>query len=202
MTGEEFLLFYGRLAGIKKSSSDLRSRVNLLLKKMDLQKDKHKKLREYSKGMLQKIGLLQAVIHEPRLLILDEPMSGLDFNGRSYVMEIIDHVSSQGTSVFLSSHLLYDVERLCENLVILREGEVIFQGAMSEFIGSSDENIEIAYLDPNEGAKNQMAKNKDHCQKIIDELRLNKKEIVSVQKLSSNLEETFKKMALKKRPKY
>ena len=147
LTGEEFLLFYGRLSSHKKTKADIRSQINLLLKKVDLEKDRDKKLREYSKGMLQKIGLLQACIHEPDLLILDEPMSGLDFNGRFYVMEIIKQLASQGTSVFFSSHLLFDVERLCENLVILKEGEVIFDGSMKEFLSSRGKGIETKNLE-------------------------------------------------------
>lgn len=201
LTGEEFLLFYGQLSGSKQSLSDLRSKINLLLKKMDLSRDRNKKLRDYSKGMLTKIGLLQSVIHEPELLILDEPMSGLDFNGRSYVMEIINQVADKGASVFLSSHLLHDVEKLCEDLVILREGEVIFEGAMSDFVGSSSDRIEIVYMDVNKDSKNQIASNIEECQKIIDRLRLEKKDIISIQKLSGNLEEIFTEMALKNKPK-
>ena len=198
LTGEEFLFFYAKLSNTQKTNSDLRSRINVLLKKMDLDKDKNKKLRQYSKGMLQKIGLLQAVIHEPDLLILDEPMSGLDFNGRSYVMEIIDQVSLQGTSVFLSSHLLYDVERLCENLVVLKEGEVLFEGKMDEFISSETENMSVIYLDEKRENQEQIVMNLEECQKFIDKLRAKNLDIVSVEKLSKNLEQTFKELALKK----
>ena len=200
LTGEEFLIFYGKMSGIKMSASDLRSRVHLLLKKMDLSPDKNKKLRDYSKGMLQKIGLLQAVLHEPELLILDEPMSGLDFNGRSYVMEMIETAARRGASVFLSSHLLHDVERLCENLVVLREGEVIFEGGVSAFIGSSAEGFEVSYLDENKKSQIKTAETLMECQRLIEDLRSKKKNIISVHQSSRNLEETFKEMALKKRP--
>ncbi len=200
LTGEEFLLFYGRLSCLNKTNADIRSRINLLLKKMDLEKDRDKKLRDYSKGMLQKIGLLQACIHEPDLLILDEPMSGLDFNGRTYVMEIIQQLASQGTSVFFSSHLLYDVERLCENLVILKEGEVIFEGAMNEFVDSSEESIEIVYLDEKKESQSRIVSDTQECQKVLDQLRAQKIDITSIQRRSmKNLEETFKELALKKR---
>ena len=199
LTGDEFLFFYGQLSNKHKTVSDLKSRINVLLRKMDLDKDRDKKLRQYSKGMLQKIGLLQAVIHEPDLLILDEPMSGLDFNGRSYVMEIIDQVSRQGTSVFLSSHLLFDVERLCENLVVLKEGQVLFEGEMDEFIASEKESMSVIYLDEKRENQEQIVKNLEECQKFIDQLRAKKLEIISVEKISKNLEQTFKELALKKR---
>ena len=200
LTGEEFLLFYGKLSCTSKTNADLRSRINLLLKKMDLEKDRNKKLREYSKGMLQKIGLLQACIHEPDLLILDEPMSGLDFNGRAYVMEIIHQLASMGTSVFLSSHLLHDVEKLCKDLVVLKEGEVIFEGAMNEFIDSSEESVEIHYLDGNKENQSKVVSNIQECQKVLDQLRSQKMDIISVSRRSvKNLEETFKELALKKR---
>ncbi len=199
LTGEEFLLFYGRLSNTQQTRADLRSRINVLLKKMDLSKDRDKKLRQYSKGMLQKIGLLQAVIHEPDLLILDEPMSGLDFNGRSYVMEIIDQVAKQGASVFLSSHLLYDVEKLCENLVVLKEGKVLFEGEMDEFIESETETMSVIYLDEKRENQEKVVSNLEECQEFIDQLRTKKLDIVSVQKISKNLEETFRELALKKR---
>ena len=199
LTGEEFLFFYGRLSRSKYSKADLKSRINMLLKKMDLSKDRDKKLRQYSKGMLQKIGLLQAVIHEPDLLILDEPMSGLDFNGRSYVMEIIHQVAEHGTSVFLSSHLLHDVERLCSDLVVLKEGEVIFEGDMGEFMGAESEKMEIIYIDQNKEDQTRVASNLEECQKILDELRQQKLDVVSVERVSTNLEETFRKLALKQR---
>ena len=200
LTGEEFLLFYGRLSSPKKTKADIRSQINYLLKKVDLEKDRDKKLREYSKGMLQKIGLLQACIHEPDLLILDEPMSGLDFNGRFYVMEIIKQLASQGTSVFFSSHLLFDVERLCENLVILKEGEVIFEGAMKEFLSSSEEGIDIQYLDEKNEMQKRAVSDNDQVQQTIDQLRSQKLKIISLQRRESkNLEETFAELALKKR---
>ena len=199
LTGEEFLFFYGRLSHSKFSTADLKSRINSLLKKMDLSRDRDKKLRQYSKGMLQKIGLLQAVIHEPDLLILDEPMSGLDFNGRSYVMEIIHQTAESGTSVFLSSHLLHDVERLCSDLVVLKEGEVIFEGDMGEFMGAESDQMEIIYIDKNKENQIQTASNLEECQKVLDELRQKKCDIVSVERISTNLEETFRKLALKQR---
>ena len=199
LTGEEFLFFYGRLSHSKYSTADLKSRINMLLKKMDLSRDRDKKLRQYSKGMLQKIGLLQAVIHEPDLLILDEPMSGLDFNGRSYVMEIIHQTANQGASVFLSSHLLHDVEKLCSDLVVLKEGEVIFEGDMGEFMGAESDQMEIVYMDKNKEDKIRTASNLEECQKILDELRNQKLDIVSVERVSVNLEETFRKLALKQR---
>ena len=199
LTGEEFLFFYGRLSHAQYSQADLKSRINMLLKKMDLSKDRDKKLRQYSKGMLQKIGLLQAVIHEPDLLILDEPMSGLDFNGRSYVMEIIHQVAERGTSVFLSSHLLHDVERLCSDLVVLKEGEVLFEGDMGEFMGAESDKMEIMYIDENKVNQTRLAGNLEECQKVLDELRQKKVDVVSVEKVSTNLEETFRKLALKQR---
>lgn len=198
LTGEEFLFFYSQLSRAKKTKADVRSRINLLLKRMDLTRDKDKKLRDYSKGMLQKIGLLQSIVHEPELLILDEPMSGLDFNGRSYVMEIIKQVVNEGTSVFLSSHLLYDVERLCKNLVILRDGEVIFDGVMDEFIGSNAKKIEIVYLDQEKASQVQLVADEMECQNAIDQLRSQKLQIISIRTSGENLEETFRDLALKK----
>ena len=114
-------------------------------------------------------------------------------------MDIIQQVAKQGTSVFLSSHLLHDVEKLCDHLVVLKEGAVIFEGAMSEFVQSSDENMEIIYLDETKEHKKQVVTNVHTCQETLDQLRAKKMQIISVQqKTSKNLEETFKELALKR----
>lgn len=147
LTGEEFLKFYGQLSGTMTSAS-IRQRVDELLAKVDLTAARSKRLRNYSKGMLQKIGMAQAIFHRPSLVILDEPMSGLDPDGRYYVSQLIKETADDGTGVFFSSHLLPDVEKICQDLVILKEGEVLFSGELKQFLASVDQSLSIKFIGP------------------------------------------------------
>lgn len=147
LTGSEFLVFYGQLS-LKLSKKDIRLRASRQLDKVGLGHAKDKLLRNYSKGMLQRVGLAQAIIHEPKFLILDEPVSGLDPDGRSQVSEIIKELGEGGTTIFFSSHLLDDVERLCDRLVIIDHGRVYFNGKKDDFIKSQDSGYEIQYREP------------------------------------------------------
>lgn len=131
LTGSEFLSFYGELSGL--SRKDIKIRARQLLEQLGLFFAKDRKLRFYSKGMLQKIGLAQALIHRPRLVILDEPMSGLDPDARHTVSEILRMTAKDGASIFFSSHLLFDAERLCDRLVVLKDGKTYFEGTLDKF---------------------------------------------------------------------
>ena len=194
LTGVEFLLFYGRLSG-DTPKSVLMERIERLLKRVDLWHAKDKKLRGYSKGMLQKIGLAQALIHDPEFVILDEPMSGLDPDGRFYVAEIIKETAKEGKSVFLSSHLLPDVERLCEDLVILRQGVGVFHGTTEDFLKKMGSDTTISYFQS--GHKKQVTVNtEDDLQKEISKLVSDGCTIVDV-KRDTNLEDAFIRVGLR-----
>jgi ABC-2 type transport system ATP-binding protein len=101
---------------------------------VDLFEARNIKLRQYSKGMLQRVGIAQAIINKPDLLILDEPMSGLDPDGRALVKDILRDEAKRGTSLFFSSHLLQDMEELCSHLVVINKGSIIFDGEISPFM--------------------------------------------------------------------
>ena len=146
LTGSEFLRFYGNLSQKFKTRSALDDRIHMLLKKVDLLHAKDKRLKNYSKGMLQKIGVAQALIHEPELVILDEPMSGLDPDGRFYLSEIIRETAKEGRCVFFSSHLLHDAETLCERIVVMTNGIVSYEGGTQEYIGKMGEASIINYI--------------------------------------------------------
>lgn len=133
LTADEFLTFYGRLA--KLSSSTICSRVPELLKRVGLQEARHRQLRKFSKGMLQRIGLAQAMIHDPELIILDEPMSGLDPMGRKEVRDLILSLRDQGKTVFFSTHILSDVEMICDRVGILAKGKMLSVGRVEDFVG-------------------------------------------------------------------
>ena len=123
LTAREFLSFHGELLGMKVH--DLKLRLDALLERVGLSAFHNKQLRTFSKGMLQRIGLAQALLNRPALVFLDEPTSGLDPVGRRLVRDIIRKLREQGTSVFLNSHLLSEIEVTCDRVAFIRHGEVI-----------------------------------------------------------------------------
>jgi len=122
LTADEFLLLHGQLLNMKKD--DLKQRMNDLLERVGLSDFRHKQLRTFSKGMLQRVGLAQALLNRPALVFLDEPTSGLDPVGRRLVRDVIHEIRKQGTSVFLNSHLLSEIEVTCDRVAFIRHGEV------------------------------------------------------------------------------
>lgn len=143
LTGMEYLKFHWNLADHDKPRNFLQ-RAHDSLKKVNLFEARDTLLRKYSKGMLQRIGIAQAIIHEPELLILDEPMSGLDPDGRFLVKEILKEEKKRGTTIFFSSHLLQDMEELCSHLCAIHEGNMIYNGDLTTFI-SQYKNLELAF---------------------------------------------------------
>ncbi len=123
LTATELLRLHGRLSGVP--SATLRDRVPALIDLVGLAPHRDKRLQNFSKGMLQRIGLAQALIHEPELIFLDEPTSGLDPMGRRLVRDIIRAQRERGATVFLNSHLLSEIEITCDQVVFIREGEVV-----------------------------------------------------------------------------
>lgn len=123
LTADEFLLLHGQLLGMKKG--DLQQRRDELLERVGLTPFRNKHLRTFSKGMLQRVGLAQALLNRPALVFLDEPTSGLDPVGRRLVRDIIREVRAQGTSVFLNSHLLSEIEVTCDRVAFIQHGEVV-----------------------------------------------------------------------------
>jgi ABC-2 type transport system ATP-binding protein len=122
LTAGEFLLLNGQL--LKMTKENLKQRMDELLERVGLSDFRDKQLRTFSKGMLQRIGLAQALLNRPALVFLDEPTSGLDPVGRRLVRDVIREVRAQGTSVFLNSHLLSEIEVTCDRVAFIRHGEV------------------------------------------------------------------------------
>ena len=123
LTAAELLELHGRLSGVP--ADVLRDRVPALVDLVGLTPHCDKRLQEFSKGMLQRIGLAQALIHEPELVFLDEPTSGLDPMGRRLVRDIIRAQRDRGATVFLNSHILSEIEITCDEVVFIRDGEVV-----------------------------------------------------------------------------
>lgn len=128
LTGEETVRFYGRLCGLR--GKELRARTAEMLELAGLTEAAHRRLGGYSKGMLQRVGLAQALVQRPRLLVLDEPTAGVDPIGSRAIRDIILKLKEQGMTVFLCSHLLEQVQEICDNVGILYQGCMIAAGSM------------------------------------------------------------------------
>ena len=138
LTAWEFLEFTAGLFSLPPHIS--RPRIKKLLDMVGLAENtaRKKQMRRYSKGMLQRVGLAQALINDPELVFLDEPMSGLDPLGRYQVKEIILSLKQQGKTIFFNSHVLNDVEQICDRIAILARGEILCMGSLEELLGRSD----------------------------------------------------------------
>ena len=130
LTAEELLVYFGRLFGL--SATDARSRSATLLDRVGLGAERRRQLRKYSKGMLQRVGIAQALVNDPEVVFLDEPMSGLDPAGRRDTGDLIRELRDEGRTVFFSSHILSDAEALCSRVAILVQGRLVANGRLAD----------------------------------------------------------------------
>ena len=138
LKARELMNYFGELFGLDKQQRNRKTEE--LLTKVGLEeKDWNKQLRKFSKGMLQRVGLAQALINEPEIVFLDEPMSGLDPIGRREIRELIAELREKGTTVFMSTHILSDIEALCDNVAILRGGKLAATGKLDDLLMQSGE---------------------------------------------------------------
>jgi len=144
LTAEEILRFYAKIFGIPAAETE--QRIDQLLKLVELEHARKRPLKSYSKGMQQRVGLAQALINNPDLLILDEPTSGLDPLGRMKVRQIIQRLKNEGRTVFFSSHELGEVETVCDRVAIINQGELKVEGPVSELMAKYEANLEQIFL--------------------------------------------------------
>jgi ABC-2 type transport system ATP-binding protein len=136
LTGRELVRFYARLCGL--SGRSLESRIGDVLALVGLAEAADRRVGTYSKGMLQRAGLAQALVHDPRLLVLDEPTAGVDPVGSAAITELILRLKREGKTVLITSHLLGQIEDICDRVAILDRGRLILEGAVQELVGRSD----------------------------------------------------------------
>jgi len=141
LTAEELLTYFSGLCG--QSADDARRRSSALLDLVSLGADRRRPMRQFSKGMIQRVGIAQSLINDPELVVLDEPMSGLDPIGRREVRELILKLRDQGRTVVFSSHVLSDAELLCSNVGILARGRLLASGALSELTARGKRGCEV-----------------------------------------------------------
>lgn len=142
LTAQELLEYYGRLSGVGK---DLSQRVQKMLGRVGLPDVGGMQLRKFSKGMLQRVGIAQAILHEPKVVFLDEPMSGLDPMGRREVRDLMEQLKHEGKTVFFSTHILSDAEALCDRVAVIHLGELRAVGSVAELTSGVQGKIEIVW---------------------------------------------------------
>lgn len=190
LTGKEFLALHWKLRGHKIDVA-FEQRCDEALKSVDLERGKNLRLRQFSKGMLQRIGIAQSIIHKPDFLILDEPMSGLDPDGRVLIKNIIRQLHSEGTTIFFSSHLLQDMEELCSRLVIIDQGQIIYEGSLLDLGAQRKDEYSITWRKPGTTPLELAICDSERLQKTIDSLRSQNHEVLQINQKKISLEEAF-----------
>ncbi len=205
LSGEQVLHYFGMLSGL--TSTEVKSRSDEYLRIVDMEKWKKTKIKKYSKGMMQRLGIAQAMINEPELIFLDEPTDGVDPIGRKEIRDILLALKDKGKTIFLNSHLLSEIELMCNKVAILNKGELIKEGTIDEITSSgnnymfttsdlSDDviNILLSQYFASVHGKNEFIVNTDSTEKlnnIIDILRKNNILILSFFKEKNSLENMF-----------
>lgn len=147
LTGEEFLSFMGNLTDL--TSATISQRVSYWAPRFKIDHALKRELKTYSKGMLQRIGFLATILHEPKIIILDEPLSGLDPIGRKELKDVIVEVHRAGKTVFFSSHIVPDVEEICDRVIFLKNGDLAYDGSVSALMKQGkSQDFEITVISP------------------------------------------------------
>ncbi len=204
LTGSSMLDFYSALSGL--GAAERAERVPKMLGLVGLEQWGDVRIKKYSKGMLQRLGLAQALIHRPQLLVLDEPTDGVDPIGRREIRDILNRLTSEGVTVFLNSHLLSEVESFCEYVAILRKGEIALEGRISDLVSGRGYNIEASNVTPAAAAELRKvassvaatqdglaltAPTREESNRLIDIVREAGGLIEAVSSSSSSLEDVF-----------
>ena len=145
LNARELLSFYGGLCGMEASA--IRVRTDELLEMVGLADAAKRQLKTYSKGMLQRAGIAQALLHDPDLLVLDEPFTGLDPLARIHFRDLMRTLRERGKSIFFSSHELGETELLCDTVAIMKGGRAVYQGPVHQLAGDGERNLERLFLD-------------------------------------------------------
>jgi ABC-2 type transport system ATP-binding protein len=143
LTARELLTYYGQLSGV--DSRQLPRKVDSTLERVGLRDATDVQLRKFSKGMLQRAGIAQAILHDPKVVFLDEPMSGLDPMGRREVRSLIEQLKAEGKTVFFSTHILSDAEALCDRVAVINLGQLRGVGAVAELTSGVRGKVEIVW---------------------------------------------------------
>lgn len=203
LTAAEVLDYFARFHDL--TAEDRSERVARMLKKVGLETARKIQLRKYSKGMLQRVGLAQAILHDPKVVILDEPMSGLDPIGRREVRDIILELKREGRTVLFSTHILSDAEMLCDRVGVIVGGKLRGVGAPGEIVGMKAHGMEILFELPGSGAnaaaiiaksmktgeRYRLQVSEEELYAALEQLRSAGAKILAVAQVKASLEEYF-----------
>ena len=208
LTGEGMLDFYAALSGLDAATR--RTRIPEMLELVGLPTWGDVRIKKYSKGMLQRLGLAQALIHRPRLLVLDEPTDGVDPVGRRDIRDILNRLTGTGVTVFINSHLLSEVESFCERVAILHKGRLALEGKVSELTAGGGYTVVASAVSAEAAAKIRQegaaltahpsgveirSASRETANLCIDVVRASGAEIESVTNAGSSLEDVFIRVA-------
>jgi ABC-2 type transport system ATP-binding protein len=203
LTGRELLEYYGRLSGMPSTGRS--DKISEMLAQVGLADASDVQLRKYSKGMLQRVGIAQAILHDPKLVFLDEPMSGLDPMGRREVRDLMEKLKRQGKTIFFSTHILSDAEALCDRVAIIHLGELRGVGAVEDLTAKMRGRVELIWLGKTVPAAIQALKAEcfvtgDTVRAVLDEsqqdaaievLRRERLRLISLTPVRASLEDYF-----------
>ena len=203
LTAHELLDYYGQLSGVP--AKDRKHRVEQVLDQVGLADIKGVQLRKFSKGMLQRAGIAQAILHNPKLVFFDEPMSGLDPLGRREVRDLIEQLKQAGKTVFFSTHILSDAEALCDRVAIIHQGELRGKGAIAELTSGVQGKVELVWQGTQIPASMKALSAECHVSgetvraviaegqqdAAIEALRRERRRLISVTPLRTSLEQYF-----------
>jgi ABC-2 type transport system ATP-binding protein len=203
LTARELLEYYGRLSGVP--AKERSHKVSEILQRVGLTDSAELQLRKFSKGMLQRVGIAQAILHDPKIVFFDEPMSGLDPIGRREVRDLMAELKREGKTVFFSTHILSDAEALCDRVAIMNLGQLRGVGAVADLISSVHGKVEVVW----QGTKIPAALRslgadchvvadtvravvaEEHQDAVIDALRRDQLRLISVIPVRRSLEDYF-----------
>jgi ABC-2 type transport system ATP-binding protein len=189
LTAREYLKFVGKTCGM--NDGQLREKTDSVLKLLDLVEAGNRPLRGYSKGMVQRLGLAQALLHDPDLLILDEPMSGLDPVGRARVKEIILELKAKGKCVFFSTHITSDVETVCDRVGIIVNGTLQRVEFVDSILTQGIVGYRLRVKVPGASKQKELDVSKDELSKVMAGIQAAGEEIILIDTKRKNLEAFF-----------
>jgi ABC-2 type transport system ATP-binding protein len=203
LTAHELLDYYGQLSGV--TATDRRRRIPEVLSQVGLNDVKGIQLRKFSKGMLQRVGIAQAILHNPKIVFFDEPMSGLDPLGRREVRDLMSQLKQEGKTVFFSTHILSDAETLCDRVAIIHKGQLRGVGEVEDLTSTVQGQIEVLWHGPQvpagikaiatechvSGDRIRAVINENQQDAAIDALRRERIRLISITPLRTSLEAYF-----------